>query len=49
MAKDGLIVYVKTDVFTKTLQKILKRDLELQTLKWADHYQKEKIKMQLNS
>ena len=49
MAKDGLIVYVKTDVFTKTLQKILKQDLELQTLEWADHYRKEKIKMQLNS
>ena len=49
MAKDGLIVYVKTDVFTKTLQKILKQDLELQTLKWADHYRKEKIKIQLNT
>ena len=32
MDTDSFIVHVKTDVFTKTLQKMLKQDLKLQIL-----------------
>ena len=44
MDKDSFIAYRKKTTFMKTCQKILKRDLMLQIMKYKDHYLQEKIK-----
>ena len=44
MDRDSFIVYAKQMIFTKILQKMLKKDLTLQIMKLTDHYLKEKIK-----
>ena len=41
---DSFIVYTKTDIFIKILQKILKLDLMLQNMNHIEHCLKEKIK-----
>ena len=44
MDRDSFIVYAKQMIFTKILQKMLKKYLPLQIMKQADQYLKEKIK-----
>ena len=44
MDRDRFIVYAKQMIFTKILQKMLKKYLPLQIMKQADQYLKEKIK-----
>ena len=44
MDTDSFIVYTKTDIFIKILQKMLKLDLMLQIINQTEHCLKEKIK-----
>ena len=44
MDRDSFIVYAKQMIFTKILQKMLKKYLPLQIMKQADQYLKKKIK-----
>ena len=44
MDTDHLIIYIKTNTFTQTFQKLLKQDLTLQTMNYTDHYLNEKNK-----
>ena len=41
---DRFIVYIKTETFKQTLQKMLKQDSILQIMNQTDRYQKEKTK-----